>query len=164
MKPYQDLTMLPIIVPHHDGLSLCHLMLSFSNYCFSWNPFSLRPSRTPHHRSLLSNSKFLFLKSSAFTLFDILTFLKSFIVMLKTALHACVQLQYLCYSELKELLLFPFAHKWLSFYEKYLSDSLQEFDSFWLLMQLFKHIFRWLKISCWYWRLSLDASVQLCYK
>lgn len=65
MKPYQDLTMLPIIVPHHDGLSLCHLMLSFSNYCSSWIPFSLRPSRTPHRRSLLSNSKFLFLKSRA---------------------------------------------------------------------------------------------------
>lgn len=28
MKPYQDLTMFPIILPHHDGLSLRHIMLS----------------------------------------------------------------------------------------------------------------------------------------
>lgn len=52
---YQDLTMFPIILPHHDGLSLCHIMLSSRNH-LSWIPFSLLPSRIPYSRTLPSNS------------------------------------------------------------------------------------------------------------
>lgn len=55
MKPYQDLTMFPIILPHHNGLSLCHIMLSSRDH-LSWIPFSLFPSRIPYYRSLPSNS------------------------------------------------------------------------------------------------------------
>lgn len=56
MKPYQDLTMFPIILPHHDGLSLCHIMLSSRNH-LSWIPFSFIPSRILYYRTLPSNSE-----------------------------------------------------------------------------------------------------------
>lgn len=56
MKLYQDFTMFPIILPHHDGLSLCQIMLSSINH-LSWIPFSLLPSRIPYYRTLPSNSE-----------------------------------------------------------------------------------------------------------
>lgn len=67
MKPYQDLTMFPIILPHHDGLSLCHIMLSSRNH-LSWIPFSLAPSRIPYYRTLPRNSESQFEMNTEFSI------------------------------------------------------------------------------------------------